>query len=93
MLTFAVALKDKGVPVPEIAKKLTIKVGKNVGKSPSVASLYRALAEAETTVADDGLPLRPKPVRIRRPEDLLTPEEIDLRERLQAQPHPNTETW
>ncbi|MGI5291987.1 recombinase family protein [Nonomuraea polychroma] len=39
MLTFAVALKDKGVPVPEIAKKLTIKVGKNAGKSPSVASL------------------------------------------------------
>lgn len=34
MLTFAVALKDKGVPVPEIAKKLTIKVGKNAGKSP-----------------------------------------------------------
>jgi DNA invertase Pin-like site-specific DNA recombinase len=34
MLTFAVALEDKGVPVPEIAKKLTIKVGKNVGKSP-----------------------------------------------------------
>jgi hypothetical protein len=34
MLTFAVALKDKGVPVPDIAKKLTIKVGKNAGKSP-----------------------------------------------------------
>ncbi|MFJ2217770.1 hypothetical protein ACIQVO_36890 [Streptomyces sp. NPDC101062] len=40
---------------------------------------------------DDGLPLRPKPARIRRPKDPLTPEEIDLRERLQAQPHPNTE--
>ena len=40
---------------------------------------------------DDGLPLRPKPVRIRWPEDPLTPEEIDLRERLQAQPHPNAE--
>ena len=46
-LTFAIALKDKGVPVPQIAKKLTIKTGKNAGKSPSVASLYRALAEAE----------------------------------------------
>ncbi|MFI5571179.1 hypothetical protein ACIA6T_28330 [Streptomyces sp. NPDC051740] len=91
MLTFAVALKDKGVPVPEIAKKLTIKTGKNAGKSPSVASLYRALAEAEEAAADDGLPLRPKPVRIRRPEDPLTPEEIDLRERLQAQPNPNAE--
>ncbi|RKT02259.1 hypothetical protein BX286_0136 [Streptomyces sp. 3211.6] len=50
------------------------------------------LAEAEAATADDGLSLRPKPVRIRRPEDPLTPEEIDLRERLQAQSHPNTET-
>lgn len=46
MLTFAAALRDKGVPVPEIARKLTIKAGKNAGKNPSVASLYRALAEA-----------------------------------------------
>ncbi|GAA1001236.1 recombinase family protein [Streptomyces rhizosphaericus] len=85
MLTFAIALKDKGVPVPEIAKKLTIKTGKNAGQSPSVASLYRALAEAEQTAADDGVSLRPKPVRIRRPEDPLTAEEADLRERLQRQ--------
>ncbi|WP_218182962.1 hypothetical protein [Streptomyces sp. PKU-EA00015] len=91
MLTFAVALKNKGVPVPEIAKKLTIKAGKNAGKHPSVASLYRALAEDEDAEVDDGLPLRPKPLRIRRPEEPLTPEEIDLRERLQAQPHPNAE--
>ncbi|WP_329819258.1 hypothetical protein [Streptomyces sp. JV185] len=89
MLTFAVALKDKGVPVPEIARKLVIKTGKNAGKNPSVASLYRALAEAEDSTTDDGLPLRLKPVRIRRPEDPITPEEIDLRERLQAQAHPN----
>ncbi|MFD3733757.1 hypothetical protein ACFWVE_20780, partial [Streptomyces sp. NPDC058632] len=87
MLTLAVALEDKGIPVPEIAKKLTIKTGKNAGRSPSVASLHRALAEAEATAADDGLSLRPKPARIRRPEDPLTPEESDLRERLQAQPH------
>jgi hypothetical protein len=91
MLTFAVALKDKGAPVLVIAKKLTIKTGKNAGKSPSVASLYRALAEAEEAAADDGLPLRPKPARIRRPEDPLTAEEIDLRERLQSQPHTNAE--
>ncbi|MFC9853908.1 hypothetical protein [Streptomyces prasinus] len=39
----------------------------------------------------DGLPLRPKPVRIRRPGEPLAAEEIDLRERLQAQPHPNAE--
>lgn len=55
-VTFALALKDKGVPVPDIAKKLTIKSGRNAGKSPSVASLYRALAEAEQAAADDGLP-------------------------------------
>ncbi|KPC61835.1 recombinase family protein [Streptomyces chattanoogensis] len=47
MLTFAVALEAKGTPVPEIAKKLTIKTGKNAGRNPSVASLYRALAEAD----------------------------------------------
>ncbi|MDQ0956308.1 hypothetical protein QFZ66_000186 [Streptomyces sp. B4I13] len=88
LLTFAVALKDKGVFVPDIAKKLTIKVGKNVGKSPSLASLYRALAEAEGAAVGDGLPLRPKPVRIRRPGGPLTAEEIDLRERLQSQPPP-----
>jgi hypothetical protein len=34
MLTFAIALKNKGVPVPEIAGKLVIKTGKNVGKPP-----------------------------------------------------------
>ena len=51
MLTFAIALKNKGTPVPQIAGKLVIKAGKNAGKHPSVASLYRALAEAETTAA------------------------------------------
>ncbi|MET8270123.1 hypothetical protein [Streptomyces sp. NPDC005096] len=62
MLTVAVALGDKGVPVPEIAKKLVIRTGKNAGKNPSVASLHRALAEAEDA-ADDGLPLRPAQAR------------------------------
>ncbi|MEV8336566.1 hypothetical protein [Streptomyces niveus] len=88
MLTFAVALKDKGVAVPDIVKKLTIKTGKNAGKSPSVASLYRALAEAEAAAVDDRLPMRPKPVRIRQPGDPHTAEEIELRERLQAQASP-----
>ncbi|MDI5978240.1 recombinase family protein [Amycolatopsis magusensis] len=46
MLVFARALRDKGTPMPEIAKKLTIRTGKNTGKNPSVASLYRALADA-----------------------------------------------
>ncbi|WP_425982779.1 hypothetical protein [Streptomyces sp. DT171] len=36
-----------GVSVPEIAGKLTIKTIKNAGTSPSVASPYRAFAEAE----------------------------------------------
>ncbi|MFF4763296.1 hypothetical protein [Streptomyces sp. NPDC001292] len=89
MLTFAIALKDKGIPVPEIAQKLEIKTGKNVGKHPSVASVYRALAEAEQTApdvsADDDLPRRPARVRIRRPGEPVTPEEIELRERLIAQ--------
>jgi DNA invertase Pin-like site-specific DNA recombinase len=54
MLIFAIALRDKGVPVPGIAKKLTIKAGKNAGKNPSVASLYRALAEAGETAMIPG---------------------------------------
>ncbi|SBW23069.1 hypothetical protein FDG2_3529 [Candidatus Protofrankia californiensis] len=71
-------LKDKGVPVPEIAKKLTIKTGKNAGKSPSVASLYRALAEAdqrdvETEVEIIG-PCRPVRARITGPGSGTDPE-------------------
>ncbi|MGQ4412639.1 hypothetical protein ACN6K8_004817 [[Kitasatospora] papulosa] len=85
---WAVRSPLKGVPVPDIAKNPTSKVGKNAGESPLVASLYRALAEAEATAADDSLPLRPTPVRSHRPEDPLTPEVIDLRDRLQAQPPP-----
>jgi hypothetical protein len=46
MLTFARALRDKGVAMPEIAKKLTIVTGKNAGNSPSVTSFYRPLAGA-----------------------------------------------
>lgn len=85
MLTFAVALKDKGVPVPESAKKLTIKVGKNAGKSPSVASLYWALGEAEQQ-QDDGARVieqrRPVPARITGPGSGTHPE---LMERLTRQ--------
>lgn len=84
-LTFALALKDKGVPVPDIAKKLTIKTGKNAGSSPSVASLYRALAEAEQVATDDGLPLPPKPARIRQDDEPETPDHAALRQRLQNQ--------
>ncbi|GAA3942292.1 hypothetical protein GCM10023085_25080 [Actinomadura viridis] len=52
MLTFAQALRAKGVPIPEITAKLKISTGKNAGKPPSVASLYRALAETEQADAD-----------------------------------------
>jgi hypothetical protein len=83
--TFALALKDKGVPVPDIAKKLTITTGKNAGSPPSVASLYRAIAAAEQSATDAGQQLRPKPARIRREGDPETPEETDRREHLPAQ--------
>lgn len=51
MLVFARALKDRGLPMPEIARKLRIKTGKNAGNHPSVASLYRALADNATPSA------------------------------------------
>ncbi|WP_328401144.1 hypothetical protein [Nocardia sp. NBC_00403] len=41
--------------------------------------------EVEHTAADDGVAIRPKHASIRRPDDPLTPEESDLRDRLQAQ--------
>jgi DNA invertase Pin-like site-specific DNA recombinase len=44
---FARALREKGTPMPDIVKKLTIKTGKNAGQHPSVASLYRALADTD----------------------------------------------
>ncbi|WP_381562705.1 recombinase family protein [Streptomyces eurythermus] len=85
-LLFARALKNKGVPVPEIAKKLTIKTGKNAGKNPSVASLYRALAEAEQAEAPAGpeiiAPRRPTRVDFTGPGSGSDPE---LMERLQHQ--------
>jgi DNA invertase Pin-like site-specific DNA recombinase len=47
MVVFARALRDQGTPMPDIAQKLKIQSGKNAGKHPSVASLYRALAESD----------------------------------------------
>ena len=73
-------------PGPQIAKKLTIKTGKNAGKSPSVASLYRALAEAEEqnaqAEAEIAGPRRPVPARITGPGSGTGPE---LMERLERQ--------
>jgi DNA invertase Pin-like site-specific DNA recombinase len=48
MLTLARKLRDQGMPVPDIAQHLTIKTGKNAGQHPSLASVYRALAETDT---------------------------------------------
>lgn len=48
MLLFARALKNNGTPMPEIARKLLIKTGKNAGRHPSVASLYRAFADTDS---------------------------------------------
>ncbi|WP_413806290.1 hypothetical protein [Streptomyces sp. OE57] len=84
MLLFARALKDKGVPVPEIAKKLTIKTGKSAGQHPSVASVYRALADAEET----DVPAGPDIIAPRRPTrvDLTGPGGgTDLMDRLTRQ--------
>jgi len=85
-LLLALALKDRGVPVPEIAKKLTIKTGKNAGEHPSVASVYRALAEAEEDGAQAGAhvvgPRRPVRARITGPGSGTDPE---LMERLTRQ--------
>lgn len=84
-LLFARALKDKGISVPEIAKKLTIKTGKNAGKSPSVASLHRALIEAEQQKNDGTRVIeqrRPVPARITGPGSGTDPE---LMERLTRQ--------
>ena len=52
MIIVARALHGNGVPVPEIAAKLVIKTGKNAGKHPSVASVYRALADDAATGAE-----------------------------------------
>jgi hypothetical protein len=45
----------------------------------------------EADAAEEDLPPTPARARIQRPSDALTSQEIELRERLQAQPHPNTE--
>ncbi|MFJ7242625.1 recombinase family protein [Streptomyces olivaceus] len=61
MLTFAVALKDKGVPVPEIAKKLTIKTGKNASKSPSASVGPRTRSTPRRSTCASGS--KPSPTR------------------------------
>ena len=45
-LLYVRALREAGTPMPKIASTVTINTGKNAGGHSSVASLYRALAEA-----------------------------------------------
>jgi DNA invertase Pin-like site-specific DNA recombinase len=49
MIAYARTLRERGVAVPEIAAKLIIPTGKNKGGNPSVASVYRILADNEGT--------------------------------------------
>ena len=47
MAAYARSLRANGVPVPQIASKLVITSGKNKGQHPSIATVYRILAEAD----------------------------------------------
>ncbi|MGR6918821.1 zinc finger domain-containing protein [[Actinomadura] parvosata] len=44
MIAYARGLRERGVAVPDIARKLVIPTGKNKGRNPSLASVYRVLA-------------------------------------------------
>jgi DNA invertase Pin-like site-specific DNA recombinase len=93
MLHTVLRRRANGESVEQIQPDLIIPTGKRKGQAPSVASIYRALAEhekkeaypeavaaARADFADlqdvDDIP-RPRRVRIRRPDDPLTPEEVD----------------
>ncbi|MEV4020754.1 hypothetical protein AB0J35_60785 [Nonomuraea angiospora] len=52
MIAYARSLRARGVAVPDIARKLIIPTGKNAGRHPSPASVYRVLAD------DDEIPAR-----------------------------------
>ena len=45
MADYARNLRANGVSVPQITQKLVITSGKNKGQRPSVATVYRILAE------------------------------------------------
>ena len=47
MLLLARALKVQGTAIPQIVAKLTIKTRQERREAPSVASLYRALADTD----------------------------------------------
>ena len=48
MTASARAMRDNGMSVPEIAATLVIPEGKQAGRHPSLASVYRALTDADT---------------------------------------------
>ncbi|MFV2118295.1 hypothetical protein ACE14D_07550 [Streptomyces sp. Act-28] len=54
MAAHARSLRANGVPVPEIVRKLGIASDKNQGKRPSVATVYRVLAEEDEGTAQFG---------------------------------------
>lgn len=55
LLARALALRDAGVPVPMIAQRLVITTGRHAGEHPSLASVYRALADHAKGDARDGI--------------------------------------
>jgi len=52
MTAAALTMRDQGMSVPEIAASLVIPDGKNAGQHPSLASVYRALAEADASAGE-----------------------------------------
>jgi DNA invertase Pin-like site-specific DNA recombinase len=52
MTAAALTMRDQGMSVPEIAARLVIPDGKNAGQHPSLASVYRALAEADARASE-----------------------------------------
>ncbi|MGI5438080.1 hypothetical protein ACQEV4_11850 [Streptomyces shenzhenensis] len=108
MLHTVLRRRALGESVEQIRPDLIIPTGKRKGQNPSPASIYRALAEhdkdqaypeaitqAHTDFADlqtaDEIP-RPRPARIRQHGGPLTPQEAELRERLQSQDRPDPAT-
>jgi hypothetical protein len=44
MIAYARSLRARGVVGPDVARRLVILMGKNKGRHPSAASIYRVLA-------------------------------------------------
>ena len=51
MTAAALAMREQGMGVPEIAASLVIPDGRSAGRHPSLASVYRALADADAGTA------------------------------------------